>query len=191
MLGNALAGRKPGVHLNAAGRAQAEKLAERLAGVPIDVIYSSPMERTRETAEPTAAKLGLDVHICDGIIELDLGDWTGAGYRELMDSPVWRQFNSFRSGTRIPGGHELTVEVQARMAREMENLRARHPDSIIALFSHGDPIKTAIAHYLGIPLDYILRFTIDPASVSVISVEDYGPRILCINNTDEVPVVVA
>ena len=176
----------PGVHLNEGGRAQAERLAERLARVPIDIICSSPMERTRETAAPIAGRLGLEIRILEGINEFKLGDWTGCNYGELLDIPKWQQFNSFRTGARVPGG-ELIIEVQARMVTTLEYLREEFPEGVIAVFSHGDPIKTALAYYGGMPLDFVLRMEISPASISIISVNDHGPRILCVNHTDGLP----
>lgn len=181
-----LAGRMPGVHLNEEGRAQAERLAERLGKVPIDMICSSPMERTRETAAPIAERLGLEVRVLEGVNEFKLGEWTGCNYEELVHIPKWRQFNSFRTGARVPGG-ELILEVQARMVTTLEHLREELPDGVIAVFSHGDPIKTAVAYYAGMPLDFVLRMEISPASISIIAVNDHGPRILCVNHTEELP----
>lgn len=184
MLGKGIAGRMKGLHLNDAGRVQAEQLAERLARVPITGIYSSPLERTRETAAPLAAKLGLDVNISEAVLEVDFGEWTGRSLEELRKLEKWKHFNLFRCGMRIPGG-EMMAEVQARVVGELEYLREQNGDAVIAIFSHGDPIKTAIAHYMGVPLDFLLRIEISPASVSIISVNDWGPRILCVNNTGE------
>ncbi len=186
VVGRTLAGRKSGIHLNATGKDQAEKLVERLSEVPIQAIFSSPMERTRETAEPLARNLGLEIGIMEDITEIDFGEWAGRSFEDLENDPEWRHFNTFRSGTRIPGG-ELMVEVQNRMVTSIEKLRKEFPDKVIALFSHGDPIKTVIGHYAGIPLDFALRLHISLASVSVVAVHDYGPRIFCINNTGNFP----
>ncbi len=128
------------------------------------------------------------MEIREGLHEVDFGDWAGMSFEELGEIPRWRQFNTFRSGTRIPGG-ELMVEVQARMVAEIEAMRREFPKSILALFSHGDPIKTAIAHYAGFPLDLMLRFEIGLASVSILDIRDSGPRLLCLNHTgDRLPI---
>ena len=184
LLGHAIAGRMSGVSLNAVGRAQAERLAERLASVPFQAVFSGPLERTRETAQPLARRLGLPLHICEEIGELDFGDWTGRTLAELADLPGWQPFNAYRSGTRIPGG-ELMVEAQTRMVVAMERLRAQYPGGHLALVSHGDILKAALAYYLGVPLDLFQRIGISPASVSVITLSEYGPRILCVYETGE------
>jgi probable phosphoglycerate mutase len=184
VIGKTLVGRMRGIHLNEEGRAQAEALAERLSGEPIQAICSSPLERTRETAEPLAKRLKLDILICEGITEVDYGDWAGFEVRDLGDDPLWRQYNTFRSGARIPGG-ELMVEIQMRMVTEVNRLRALFPESVLAVFSHGDPIKALICHYAGIPLDFLTRLTISPASVSILTLNDYGPQIHCINATGD------
>jgi len=188
LVGKAIPGRMEGVHINREGQIQVENLAERLSLVPINVICSSPLERARETAAMIAKPQGLDVRICPGLNEVEAGDWTGHEINELYKMPKWKQYNMFRSGTRIPGaGGELMVEVQARVVAELDQLREELPQGIIAAVSHGDPIKTAIAHYAGIPLDFIPRFEVSPASVSIIAIDDYGAKILCVNHTTHLP----
>lgn len=185
-VGKSLAGRKPGVRLNAKGRTQAEVLAARLTEAPIASIYSSPLERARETAEPLARQLNLEVQICNGLNEIHFGEWTGRKLEELAPVPEWQRFNCFRSGTRIPGG-ELMLEAQARVITELERLREKHPGEVIAVITHGDLIKAAIAHYAGVHLDLFQRIEIDPASVSIVVLSDYGPRILRLNDTGALP----
>ena len=182
-VGKAVAGRAPGVLLNETGRAQAERLSERLAGLPIEALYSSPLERARETARPIAERLGLEVRLAPELLELDFGEWTGLTFEEVRASAAWQQFNSFRSCTRIPGG-ELMLEVQARAVAALERLRERHAGWVVAV-SHGDVIRAAIAHYVGIPLDLVQRLEVGPASVSALSFDAGGVRILRLNDTGE------
>lgn len=182
LVDKAVSGWTPGVHLNDEGRAQAAKLAERLAGAEVKAIYSSPLERARETAEPISRRFGLEVQIVEEVGEIVLGEWTGRELSDLNNEPLWRRFNSLRSLTRAPGG-ETQLETQARMIAALERLRERHPSQTVAVVSHGDPIKSAIAYYAGIALDLFHRIEISVASVSVVAVGDYGPRIVCVNNT--------
>ena len=182
-VGRSIAGRSPGVLLNAIGRAQAERLTERLAAAPIEALYSSPLERARETARPIAERLGLEIRVAPGLMELDYGDWTGLTLDQVRASTAWKEFNSFRSCARIPGG-ELMLEVQARAVAELERLREHHAGWVIAV-SHGDVIRAAIAHYAGIPLDLMQRLEIGPASVSALSFDAGGVRILRLNDTGE------
>jgi probable phosphomutase (TIGR03848 family) len=183
-IGRFLAGRMAGVHLNPAGRLQAERLVSRLERTAVDAIYSSPLERALETAEPLARERGLAIQPCEAANELDLGEWTGKSFKELEARAEWHRFNTVRSLTRIPGG-ELMLDVQARIVSELDCLRHRHPSHNVAVVSHGDVIKGAVAHYAGIPLDLFHRIEISPASVSVIEVDDHGPRILRVNHTGD------
>src|SRR5688572_9360317 len=82
-----LAGRLPDVHLNEQGRSEAARLAETLAASGIQRIFSSPLERAFQTAEPTAKRLGLEIEITPEILEIDFGDWTGKAIRELDRDP--------------------------------------------------------------------------------------------------------
>lgn len=174
-----------GVRLSPAGHEQARALAARLSHLPIRSIYSSPLDRTRETARPLAERLNLEVQILEAIQEIDFGDWTGLTLDALAKLPAWRAWNAFRSGTRAPGGESM-LEAQARIVEAMNRLHERHRDQCIALFSHGDIIKAAVAYWLGVPLDLFLRIEISPASVSMVSLTDDGPRMLCVNNADEI-----
>lgn len=119
--------------------------------------------------------------------EIGVGEWEGLAMPALDRRDDWRRFNAFRSGTRPPGG-ELMVETQARMIRQLDRLRARHPDATVAVVSHGDPLRAAVAWFLGVPMDLIFRFEIATTSVSVIEIHDWGARVLCLNHTGERPI---
>lgn len=177
-----LAGWTPGVHLNDEGREQAEALAERLRNIPIKAIYSSPLERTRETADPLARALELDVRVRDGLGEVKYGEWTGRSLEELSKLDEWKIVQIYPSGMRFPGG-EAIREMQARVVNELEAIAAEHPRDIVAVVSHADVIKAVLAHYLGVHLDLFQRIIIDPASVSVVALSRFGPRIVRINDT--------
>lgn len=178
----ALAGRLSGVHLNEEGRRQAEILAERLQHVTIDSIYSSPLERALQTAEPLARRMGLTIQLREKLLEIETAEWTGKTFDALAGDPQWKRFNSLRSATRCRGGEHM-LEVQLRIVDELEELRERSPDRTVAVISHGDVIKGALAHYLGVPLDLFHRIEISPASISTLALADWGPRILGINDT--------
>lgn len=183
-----IVGRQPGVHLNAEGKAQVQKLAIRLALLPIQHLCSSPLERAVESAKPLARRLRREVEICDGLTEIDFGEWVGHTLQELEAFPLWSEFNTFRSGVRPPGG-EMMVEVQARMAAEMTRLQERFPQGIVALFSHADPIRAALIHYLGASLDMYARLAMDVASVTILEVNPWGPMLIRLNDTGELPVL--
>jgi probable phosphomutase (TIGR03848 family) len=187
-VGRKIAGRQPGVHLNEAGKQQAVKLAERLSQLAIAALYSSPLERAIETAQPIAARNRLEILPAPGFNEVDFGSWTGQTIAELESVPEWRRFNQFRSGSRIPGGENM-AEVLSRSLGELEQLRKRHaqPGALVAIVSHGDVLRMLVTHALGMPSDFIHRLELSPASVTVLQVEDYGPRLLLLNGTGDWP----
>lgn len=178
-LGRGLAGRED-VPLSPAGLAQAERLADRLERERPDILQSSPMLRTRQTAEPLARRLGAAVETACAVQEIDFGAWTGRSFEELGRDPAWHRWNAVRSAARAPGG-EAMFEVQSRFVAHLMALHAERPDARIALFSHGDPIRAVLAHWLGAPLDLFLRIEVSPASVSTILLDAGGPRVLRIN----------
>ncbi|WP_306926963.1 MSMEG_4193 family putative phosphomutase [Arthrobacter globiformis] len=183
--GMVLPGRAPGLHLSDRGRAQAERVAERLAGLPVDAVYSSPLERTCETAEPTATSTGLEVREEAGLIECDFGEWTGVALSELAGLPEWQTVQRNPAAFRFPNGESFT-QMQARIVGALEVLGTVHAGGVVVCFSHADPIKAAVAHALGTHLDLFQRIVISPGSVSAISYSDgQDPSVLMVNSTSE------
>ncbi len=184
--GGRCAGRTPGVSLNAAGQAQALAVAQRVKNLPIKAIYSSPMERTQETAQAIAAATGLPVQLRPGLLETDTGDWTGQTFSEIQaqNAAIWQAIQAHPKGTRIPGG-ETMDEIQARMAAAIDAICREHPDGMVAVVSHADPIKAAIAHYIGLDLNQFQKLVINPTSVSVIAVNEHGAALLVMNHNGD------
>jgi probable phosphomutase (TIGR03848 family) len=179
-----LAGRKHGVHLSEKGLAQAEKLAELMKQAKLQAIYASPLERTMETAEPVAKATGLDVIPNDGLLEIDYGTWQGKSLKSLRRRKLWPAIQKTPSLARFPEG-ESFAEAQARIVAEMDSLQRRHHQkkAVIACVFHSDPIKLAIAHYMGLPLDLFQRLTIEPASISLMAIDPNHVRILRLNDS--------
>jgi probable phosphomutase (TIGR03848 family) len=183
--GKLLPGRAPGLHLSETGQGQAEAVAGRLAGSKITAIYASPLERTRETAAPLAAALGMKVKLDKGLLEADIGDWTGQELKAVGKTPEWKIVHSYPSGFRFPGG-ESFVEMQTRIVSALDRLRRAHPGETIVAVSHADTIKAAVAHALGTHLDLFQRIVISPCSVTAISYGEGGPTVLSVNSVGDV-----
>ncbi|MBX3013856.1 MAG: MSMEG_4193 family putative phosphomutase [Caldilineaceae bacterium] len=175
-----LAGRSPAVHLNEKGRQQAEELAQFLQQQPIAAIYSSPLERCVETAQPLGQVLNLPVRIEPDVVEVDYGEWQAGHLKELAKLPEWQMVQHYPSTFRFPKGETLR-EVQGRAVGAIERIRDAHPNSVVAVFSHGDIIRTTIAHYVGTPLDLFQRVIISTASVSTVLFAKQVPAVLGVN----------
>jgi probable phosphomutase (TIGR03848 family) len=181
--GKVLPGRAKGLRLADEGRAQAAVAAERIGALGrVDAIYSSPLERAKETAAPIAQARGLRTQIDRGLFECDFGDWTGRELKELMKLPEWRTVQSAPSTFRFPNGESFT-EMQTRMVTTLDKLRLKHPGGTIVCVSHADTIKAAVAHALGTHIDLFQRIVISPASVTAISWHPGGPVVLAVNST--------
>jgi probable phosphomutase (TIGR03848 family)/uncharacterized repeat protein (TIGR03847 family) len=181
-----LAGRTPGVHLNAQGQREADDLARRTAHLPIEAIYSSPLERAMDTAIAVANCQKLPIQIIDDLMETHAGEWTGKKLSELNGTDVWKAIQTSPIGVKLPGGESID-EVQSRMVAGIEEIRKKHPDGIVAIVSHADPLKSVIAHYLNWDLNQFQRIAISPASVTVLSVDDKGAALLRTNDTGPLP----
>jgi probable phosphoglycerate mutase len=148
----------------------------------VDAIYTSPLERARETATPIATARELKPAIDRGLLECDFGDWTGAELKKLMKLPEWRSVQGYPSGFRFPGG-ESFVEMQDRMVGAVGQLVARHRGGVVVCVSHADPIKAAVAHALGTHLDLFQRIVISTCSITAVSYGLGGPVVLTVNST--------
>src|SRR5437868_5828776 len=180
--GRVLPGRAPGLHLSDDGRKQAEAAAARIARLKrVSAIYASPLERARETALSIARVRGLAVRIERGLLELDVGRWTGARLDRLGKKPEWATVQRYPSGFRFPDG-ESFVEMQDRMTGTLQKLAAQHRGGVVVAVSHADPIKAAAAHALGTHLDPFQRIVISPSSVTAILYSADGPVVLAVNS---------
>jgi probable phosphoglycerate mutase len=186
--GKRLTGRAPGVHLNELGRRQAERLVERLDGVRIDTIVSSPLERCRETAAPLAKARGHAVDVGRAWIEVGYGEWTGRSISQLRRTKLWRRVMFAPSNVRFPGGESL-LEVQVRAVDASFDIAARHARGTVLVVSHADVIRLLVAHLAGMHADHLQRLSIDTASITAVSISDGFPRLLTVNETDDLAVL--
>ncbi|NIS82699.1 MAG: MSMEG_4193 family putative phosphomutase [Anaerolineales bacterium] len=179
-----LAGWLPGVHLNERGKIQAAALAEALKPIKLRAVYASPLERAVETATPLAASKSLQVVVREGLGEIHYGRWQGRSIKALQKRKLWSVVQMIPSLARFPDGESFS-EAQARIVAELEALRALHhtQKSVIACVFHSDPIKLAIAHYIGLPLDLFQRLTVEPASISVLHIDKRHTRLISLNDT--------
>ena len=182
--GIVLPGRTPGLHLSDEGQRQAEGVVARLATVPrLAAVYSSPLERARETAAPLARARHLAVRIERGLLECDFGEWTGGKLAALAKKPEWQTIQRYPSGFRFPGG-ESFPEMQTRITDTLARLVERHRGQTIVAVSHADPIKVAVAHALGSHLDLFQRIVIATASITAIAYRREGPSVLTVNSVN-------
>ncbi|MER6949031.1 MSMEG_4193 family putative phosphomutase [Nonomuraea sp. NPDC000554] len=185
LTGPVLAGRTPGVHLSEAGRAQAAALAGRLAGVRLDAIVSSPLERCQETAQAVAEGRGAEVRTDERLVECGYGEWTGRPLKELAEEPLWRVVQAHPSAAVFPGGESL-ADVQHRAVAAVRDWNRRVGEKGVYLAcSHGDVIKAIVADALGLHLDHFQRITADPAALTVIRYAPLRPFVLRINDMGE------
>jgi probable phosphoglycerate mutase len=177
-----LTGQSAGVHLNETGREQAAALSERLRDVPIARIYSSPLERCRETAAPLARERRLPVGIRRSLTEVDYGDWTGRSIASLRRTKLWRSVMRAPSTVRFPGGESL-LEVQERAVSEIARIAESHPRETVAVVSHAEVVRLVVAHLAGMHPDHLQRLVIDPASISVVALDGGMPRLVRMNDS--------
>ena len=178
--GRVLAGRTPGVGLSARGRAEIAAVADRLAEERIAALCSSPLQRTRETAEILADRLDLPIEYREDVIELDFGEWTGLTFDAVRADERWKLWSTCRSIATVPGGESMR-QVQERVVEALFELRQAHPNGTVVVVSHGDVIRAALLFALGMPLDFYSRIEVGLASMSTIRIDNSGLRVLTVN----------
>jgi broad specificity phosphatase PhoE len=178
---NKMPGRLPGIHLNERGCEQAEELARALNQLPIKAVYSSPLERAIETANPLARSLGLEIQICPELTDIDVGDWEGRSWKMLGRTRIWKAIQITPSKFQFPGG-ESFAQAQERIVQTLDVIIEAHPtDELIAIFFHSDPIKLAVAHYLGLSLDSFQRLAAFTGSVTLLKLDGASIKLLGLN----------
>ncbi|GAA1754623.1 histidine phosphatase family protein [Nonomuraea bangladeshensis] len=185
LTGPVLAGRTPGVRLSEAGRAQAVALAGRIAGVRLDAIVSSPLERCQETAAAVAAGRDLPVRTDERFIECGYGEWTGRPLKELAKEPLWQVVQAHPSAAAFPGGESVADMQHRAVAAVREWNRRLGEKGVYLVCSHGDVIKSIVADALGLHLDQFQRITADPAALTVIRYAPLRPFVLRLNDMGE------
>lgn len=176
-----LAGRLPGVHLNAHGREQARALGEAFKNAPLKAIYSSPLERALETAAPIAEAARLEVQKEAGLIETNVGAWQGRSLAALRLTKRWKTVQHAPSRAQFPEG-ESFQECQSRIIATLEKILRKHKtNDMIACVFHADPIKLAAAYYVGLPLDQFQRLGCDTGSVTALQIGGMGASLIKLN----------
>lgn len=180
LIDKVLVGRSPHVSLSEEGRRQADRLAARFKHERLTAVHASPRERAQETARPIAAAAGLAVETAPDLDEIEIGAWTGLRFDEVAEDPNWIAWNRTRARARPPGGESM-AEAQNRVVTLIERLHAAQPHGRIAAVSHGDVIRAALLHYLGLALDDYDRIEVSPAGVSTLLVGAWGAKIISLN----------
>src|ERR1700761_8855967 len=184
--GHSLSGWTPGIPLDERGTAQASALAARLAGLPLDAIISSPLDRCRQTAAAIAATEGRPpIHTDERVGECHYGDWTGQELKVLAKDPLWKGVQAHPSAVRFPGdGGESMPDMQHRAVAAVRDWNSRLGDkATYVICSHGDVIKAIVADALGLHLDLSQRIQADPCSLTVIRYTPLRPFLLRMNDT--------
>jgi broad specificity phosphatase PhoE len=168
------------VALSSDGLEQAAIVGDLLGTLPIAAVYSSPRERAWYTARDIAEPHQLEVEVRGALDEIDFGQWTGRRFSDLEGDEDWQSWNEARSTARTPGGESMAEAVE-RAVSALEAIASEHDGQTVAAVTHCDIIRGVIAHYLGMPLDNLLRFDVDPASLSSLELGRWGARVHSIN----------
>ncbi|MEA2663645.1 MAG: hypothetical protein QOI11_589 [Candidatus Eremiobacteraeota bacterium] len=166
--------------LSERGRAQAEAVAERFAGLEVAAVYASPIRRARETAQAIAGPVGLPVFTEPDLREIALGALEHEG--DLRQQLAALATIAMRDGSwsSIPGT-EPSQTVRARMLDAFDRIAAEHPGGRVVVVSHAGAINAAIGAIAGTPHDFV--FPLANASISVVRINAQRRLLVSANET--------
>ena len=181
-----LTGQLPGIGLSTEGRAQAERLVERIGKKRIDCVHMSPIERCQLTITPwlnskNSASMST-LEIDDGFSEINFGQWSGKKLTTLRRLPLWKSVQASPSKVTFPDGESFR-KAQKRAVESFNQLRAIKGEKTHLIVSHSDTIKLVIADSLGMHLDEFQRLEISPASFTVFRGDAKKISLLTMNNS--------
>ena len=182
---NILAGRTPCIALSKKGPAQAQNLINRLGSLDFDQISISPMERCHQTIAPwlkTCTKKPRIVTEVD-LSEVDYGTWSGKSLASLRRKSLWKIVAEHPSQMVFPEGEGL-LAMQERALRSFYRLNEVKGKKPRLLVSHGDVIKSIVAHCLGMHLDQFQKLIIEPASLTIIDTDEGVSRLVRFNDAE-------
>ena len=135
-----------------------------------------------ETAAPIAEARKLEINREPDLMDTDLGNWEGKSWKVLSLTKAWKIVQNAPSRFRFPEG-ESFAEAQLRYANVLERIVKKHhkPKDIIAVIFHADPIKLAISHFLGLPLDHFQRLSCNTGSLTMLHVSEAGANLVKLN----------
>lgn len=156
--------------LSDVGREQAVRVAAALAARgTVQAVVSSPLLRCQETARTVAARLGLDVHLEEGLRETDFGAWEGLTFAEVRERQPDELTAWLASPDVAPPGGESFAEVTTRVEAAREELLAAYAGRTVLLVTHVTPIKTLVRLALGAPPESLFRMELSAASLSAVA----------------------
>ncbi|GED98534.1 histidine phosphatase family protein [Gordonia crocea] len=156
------------VALTDVGHEQAALAAARLASWPISAIITSPLQRTRQTAEPLAAATGLPVTVDEGLIETDFGQWEGLTFAEAAERDPELHRSWIGDIEVAPPGGESFADAARRVAAARAAIVAAHPDETVVVVSHVTPIKSVLREAMKVGPELLYGLHLDLASVSLV-----------------------
>jgi len=180
-----LAGWTEGVSLDETGVAQVRALAQRLAGVPLAAVVSSPLQRCKETTDLLLdGRDDVPRHEDARVGEVRYGDWSGRELKTLAKDPLWKVVQGHPSAMTFPGdeGESMTAMANRAVTAVREWNARLGDDAVYVVVSHGDVIKAVLADALGMHLDQFQRIVVDPASVSVVTYTPLRPFVVRSND---------
>ncbi len=169
--------------LSQRGKKQANLLAKELLRLDITAIYSSPLKRTMDTAKPISEAKGIQIIPDKRIIEIDHGVWSGM----LVDQVKQEYPEDFEKWIKephkikFPGGESLT-DVYERVREFLHEIKQKHWNQTVLVFSHTVPIRAMYCALLDIDLSKFWSFGCDNASYSQIHMEEDRNVVIKLNH---------
>ena len=169
--------------LDETGIAQAEAVAQRLAGLSVSTIYSSPLRRTLMTADILGRGLDAPVHALDGLIDIDFGRFQGLSPEEASEryGDVYRQWLESPQEVRFPRGESLG-DVRERVTAAVSSLTPEHDGATVVLVSHKVVCQVLLCAMLGLDNSHFWNVAQDVCAVNIFEMRGEWPVVTLLND---------
>lgn len=160
------------VPLNARGQEQAAVMAESVAKLGVEAIYSSDLRRSSQTAGPLSEQTGLPVQLDERLREIDQGEWEGLLYTDIQERYASRLKQRRRDPWSVaPPGGETSLQVKERVLAAIEDILHKYPHHTVAVISHGFALAVILAHYQGYPIEKVWDLVPENCEARVIEIQ--------------------
>jgi broad specificity phosphatase PhoE len=176
--------------LNVNGRRQIQRFVKEITRYRPDLIFSSQLARSKESAAILCAPLKKRPKVDARLNELSFGQWEGKTAGELIEAndPVYDQWMKRKIIT--PQGGESIRSLQKRVRSFIRDCVRKYNNKKIIIVTHGGPIRIFLAQLLNLPHEAMFQFRIDPGTITILGRYDYSSQLILLNSISPKPGVV-
>ena len=169
--------------LTTLGKKQIQRFSKEITRYQPDIIFSSALDRSRESAEILCSEMNIKPTVDKRLNEMSFGRWEGKTANKLIEEGNKRYDRWMKGGLATPQGGETVAALRKRVKSFINDTVKKHDDKKIVIVTHGGTIRMFFIELLKLPMKTCLQFRIDPGTMTIISKNDYSTQMVLLNST--------